>query len=133
MTYVPTGHVRFHLDEPTGIVIVTPHWHIKTMEDVRAWAAEYDKHFQRYAGRKVDVIFVLSSFLVEGRVGVAWGEARAAMVHRFTRYSYRVGASGNAKTYTLTSGVRYSAASALVDTIEEGIAAILRQRQEEGE
>lgn len=127
-----SGRVRFQVDEPTGIVIVTPYWHIKTLEDVRAWSAEYDRHFDLYGGRKVDAVFVLDSFLVDGRVGVAWGEARAAMIRKYTRYSYRVGATGNTKVYILTSGVRYSAASAIVDSIELAIEQILQHRREEG-
>lgn len=126
-----TNRIEFQYDKANDIVIATADWHVKTPADVETWAAQYTSYFARFAGRKVDVIFVLHEFRVDARVGAVWGESRAEIVRTHTRYSYRVGFHGAAKTYTFTSGIRYAASSAVADTIEQAVQEILRHRKEE--
>ena len=125
------NQIEFQYDKANDIVVANARWHVKTPEDVVTWTAQYNDYFARFAGRKVDVIFVLHDFRVDARVGAVWGEARAEIVRTHTRYSYRVGFQGAAKTYTFTSGIRYAASSAIAETIEQAVSEILRHRNEE--
>lgn len=126
-----TNHIDFHYDAKNDLVIITPHWHVKTEADVAAWASEYDRHFTRYHGRKMDAVFDLKDFRVDARVGAVWGEARANLIKKYFRFSYRVSAEGNVATHTFTSGVRYNASSAVASSIESAVEQILRHRREE--
>lgn len=77
------------------------------------------------------MVFVLHDFRVDARVGAAWGEARAEINRKHTRFTYRIGFQGTAKTYSFTSGIRYDASSAVADTVEQAVTEILRHRKEE--
>ena len=104
------GTLRFRYDSENDVVIATPHWNIETKEDVLVWFGQYESYMKRF-GRKMDVIIVLDDFKIGPTIGVVWGEYRASVHQRFTRFTYRVNSDNRVKLFVNTSGVRYNVAT----------------------
>lgn len=123
------GRVDFVYDRENDLILATPHWKIETREDVDAWLQQFSAYFDKF-NRRMDLIVVLDDFEIGKTIGVVWGEARARMHQRFTRFSVRVRASDRVKLFVNTSGVRYGAATEEVGTVEEALSIIKALRRE---
>lgn len=124
------GSVDFRYDTTNDLVVAVPRWVIETPDDVRAWYEQYASYFEANFKRPVDVIIVLDDFHIKASVAVLWGEHRAKIHQRFTRYSFRVHSDSHVRLFVDTSGARYDVSTleaATVDGAIEGIKA-LRER-----
>src|SRR4051794_6485918 len=107
-----SGTIEFAYDAVNDIVVVTPHWTIDTAADIASWSAEWGSWFDQHRpGVKSDVVIVLHDFRVNKAVAVAWGAARAVLVDRYMRHSFRVDANSVVAFYINTSGAKYNAAT----------------------
>jgi hypothetical protein len=125
-----TGTIEFHHDVANDIVIVTPRWKIETVADIATWQEQWENWFDTHMpGKKSDCVIVLHDFHVGTSVATAWGAARAAMVGRLMRHSFRVDANSKVSFYVNTSGAKYNAATQEAATVADAIAGILHARQ----
>jgi hypothetical protein len=122
------GKIEFNYDFLNDLVIATPRWKIEIREDVLAWYAQYESYMKNF-NRKMDFIVVLDDFHIGATIGVAWGEYRAKVHQRFTRFNYRVHSNNRVKLFVNTSGVRYNVATEEAATIEDAIEGIKAARR----
>jgi hypothetical protein len=67
---------------------------------------------------------VLDDFHVEGSIASIWGEFRARINNEHLRHSFRVHSDWMVRTFVLTSGLRYNAATGEAASIEAAIEGI---------
>src|SRR5579859_1178185 len=103
------GTIEFKYDHANDIVIAIPHWQIDTREHVLSWYNQYEAYMKRW-NRKMDFIVVLDDFVIGPAIGSVWGEYRAKVHQRYTRFNYRVHSNNRVKLFVNTSGVRYNIA-----------------------
>jgi hypothetical protein len=125
------GEIRFEHDQEHDVVIATPRWTIATEEDCRLWQKQWVDYLQPH-GRKLDCIMVLDEFHVAPEIAAVWGKYRAEINKRYIRFSFRVHSDLRVRTFTLTSGIRYDAATAEAISVEAGIEGILDARRRAG-
>ena len=124
------GTIEFTHDSENDVVIVTPRWSIETTADIKAWADQWSGWFEQHRrGKKSDVVIVLHEFHVAKPVAREWGVARAAMVERYMRYSFRVDADSIVSFYVNTSGAKYNVATNEAASVADAIAGILNARK----
>ncbi len=122
------GTIDFRYDEQNDIIIATPHWKIATEADVLAWFGQYERYMKRFPG-KMDFVFVLDDFDIHPSIGAKWGEYRAKIHQRFTRFNYRVHSRRDVKLFVNTSGVRYNVSTEEAASVEDAIQGILEARR----
>lgn len=125
------GTIDFEYDAARDVVIATPRWQLETEDDVRAWYAQYEAYFEPL-GRRMDVVFVLDDFDIRPAIGVFWGEHRARMQQRYTRYSVRIHLRLGVKLYVGTSGKRHGAMTDEAADLESAFA-LLEEMRRRGE
>src|ERR1700749_2667417 len=83
--------IKFRYLAEHDAVLATVNFQLETLKDVDEWLAAYTEYFSgHHRGEKVDLILDLSKFTISPRVGAAFGEARAKVVARYTKRTYRV-------------------------------------------
>jgi hypothetical protein len=123
------GTIDFVHDASDDLVIATPRWTISTREDCEFWYQQWVSYLSKF-GRKVDCIMVLDDFHVDGAIASTWGEYRARINNEHIRYSYRVNSDWMVRTFVLTSGLRYNAATGEAESVEAAIEGIKARRAE---
>ena len=122
------GRIHFRYDPDEDIVVATPEWRIKTEQDCDDWRRHWEGFLEPF-GRKMDCIMVLDKFHVAAGIADAWGLRRAEINKKYIRFSYRVKAEMHVQTFTLTSGIRYDAASDQAASVEAAIERIRDARK----
>ena len=125
------GQIRFKYDPQEDIVIATPEWTIKTEEDCEVWRRQWVDYLEPY-GRKMDCVMVLDDFHVAADVAALWGKLRADINKKYIRHSFRVHSEMPVRTFVLTSGIRFDAASAEAASVEAAIEGIRDARRRAG-
>jgi hypothetical protein len=125
------NEIQFEYDGDHDIVIARPVWHIATEEDCRTWRRQWVDYLEPF-GRKVDCIMVLDDFRVDAEIAAIWGRYRAEINREYIRLSFRVHPDLRVRTFTLTSGIRYDAASAEAASVEAAVEGIIDARQKAG-
>jgi hypothetical protein len=128
---VPLNEIRFEYDAEHDLVIATPFWTIVTEEDCRLWHRQWVSYLEPH-GRKLDCIMVLDEFRVAPEIAPVWGRYRAEINRKYIRFSFRVHSDLRVRTFILTSGIRYDAASAEAASVEAGVEGILDARRKAG-
>jgi hypothetical protein len=124
---VVQGRLRhFHRIEH-DVVVIYVDWDLQNEADLPAWVDAYEQLFQQFQS-KVDIIIDLSNFRVSPRMASHFGEARAKVLERYTRRSYRVNINPIAKAMMYTSNVLYGAAANDCPSMEAAIDALLADR-----
>jgi len=123
------GTINFTYDDINDLVVATPIWKLSTKEDCETWLGQWVSYLSRF-GRRMDCVMVLDDFHVEGSIAATWGEYRARINNEHIRYSYRVHSDWMVRTFVLTSGLRYNAASGEAQSVEAAIEGIKARRAE---
>ena len=111
-------------------MLVTSKMVLKTKQDVIDWYERYCDHFRsHFEGKKVDVIFDLTDFHVEGPALGHFGEYRAQVLNEFHNHSYRFKIDSKLKTVMYTSSVIHGVASNEFSTFEAALGALLSDRK----
>ena len=122
------GQIKFVHRALLDVVIAYVDWKIETEEDCLPWYDEYKRYFTARFNRKVDLILELSKFHVSPRVATHWGKYRAQVLEEFTNRSYRVKQSALERTFMYTSSALHGAPANDFQTIEQAIAALVKDR-----
>jgi hypothetical protein len=117
------GSIDFVHDAENDVLIATPRWRISTDEDCEVWYRQWVGHLSGY-GRKMDCVMVLDEFHVDAAIASKWGEYRARINNDHLRFSYRVHSDWMVRTFVLTSGLKYNAATGEAASIEAAIEGI---------
>ena len=125
------GRIRFTYDTEEDVVIATPEWTIETEEDCEVWRQQWVDYLEPY-GRKMDCVMVLDDFHVAADVASFWGKLRAEINRKYLRHSFRVHAEMRVRTFALTSGIRFDAATAEAVSVEAAIEGIRDARRRAG-
>jgi hypothetical protein len=125
------NQIQFQHDAEHDVVIATPVWSIVTEEDCRAWHKQWVDYLEPQ-GRKLDCIMVLDDFRVAPEIAAVWGKYRAEINRKYIRFSFRVHSNLSVRTFILTSGIRFDAASSEAASVEAGIEGILDARRRAG-
>ena len=125
------GRIRFRYEPDDDVIIATPEWTIETEQECEEWRREWVDYLEPY-GRKMDCVMVLDNFHVAPEIASVWGKHRADINRRFIRFSFRVNAEMPVHTFTLTSGIRYDAASATAASVTAAIEGIREARRRAG-
>jgi hypothetical protein len=125
------GRIRFKYDPHDDVVVATPEWSIETEQDCEVWRQQWVDFLEPY-GRKMDCVMVLDHFHVAAGIAAAWGKHRAEINKKYIRYSFRVNSEMQVRTFALTSGIRYDAASAEAVSVEAAIEGIRDARRKAG-
>jgi hypothetical protein len=127
MSAAMTQTIHFQLIDD-DIIIATPIWSIKTVEDCDAWYQQWVDYLTPFH-RKMDCVMILNDFHVSGQVGRAWGERRAMINNTLLRHSFRVNSDMVVSSLVQLSGVLYDAATGEAKSIEAAIQGIHARRQ----
>jgi hypothetical protein len=125
------SQIHFQHDAEHDVVIATPDWNIVTEADCRVWHQQWVDYLEP-RGRKLDCIMVLDDFHVAPEIADVWGRYRAEINRKYIRFSFRVHSDLRVRTFTLTSGIRYDAATSEAVSVEAGIEGILDARRRAG-
>lgn len=125
------GRIHFSYDQDDDVIVAIPDWTIETEEDCEEWRRQWVEHLERY-GRRMDCAIVLDRFHVASDVAVLWGQRRAEINRKYLRFSFRVHSDVKVRTFVLTSGIRYDAASAEAASVEAAIEGIRDARKKAG-
>ncbi len=122
------GSIDFRHDRTHDVIIAIPHWKIETKADVEEWYRQYEE-FMKPFGRRMDFIVVLDDFQIATAIGPYWGEYRAKVHQRFTRFNYRVHANNKVKLFVNTSGARFNVGTEEAATVEDALLGIEESRR----
>jgi hypothetical protein len=125
------NQIQFEYDALHDLVVARPSWVIVTEDDCRLWRQQWVDYLEKF-GRKVDCVMVLDEFQVDGGIASTWGRYRAEVNREYIRFSFRVHSALRVRTFILTSGIRYDAASAEAASVEAAIEGILEARRTAG-
>jgi uncharacterized protein (DUF1919 family) len=125
------GLIRFDYDQENDVLIAVPEWTIESEEDCEEWSRQWVEHLEPF-GRKMDCAIVLDHFHVSSEVAVSWGRRRAEINKKYLRFSFRVHSDVQVRTFALTSGLRYDAASAEAASVDAAIEGIRDARKRAG-
>lgn len=125
------GRIRFRHDPDDDIVVAAPEWSIETEQDCDEWRRQWEGYLEPF-GRKMDCVMVLDAFHVSAEIADVWGLRRAEINKKYIRFSFRVNAEMLVQTFSLTSGIRYDAASASAPSVEAAIEGIRDARKKAG-
>jgi hypothetical protein len=126
-----TGRIRFRYDPDNDVIIATPEWNIESEQGCEEWRQQWVDFLEPY-GRKMDCIMVLDKFHVAAEIASTWGKRRAEINKKYIRFSFRVNSEMQVRTFVLTSGIRYDAASAEAVSVEAAIEGIRDARIKAG-
>jgi hypothetical protein len=122
------GTIKFAYRALFDVVIAEVDWTVDSEQDLAAWYDEYRTYFTTRFRRKVDLILELSKFHIHPKVATLFGEYRARVLSEFTTRSYRVNQSKLERTYMYTSSTLHRAPANHYETLQEAIAALLKDR-----
>jgi hypothetical protein len=122
------NRTEFRYDPVTDIVVATPHWRIETSADVVTWFAQFESYLVRFH-RRMDFIVVLDDFEIAPQIAIEWGEVRARLHQRFTRWSFRVHPTSRVKLTNHTSDARYDVRTNEAATVADAVRAIQQARR----
>src|SRR5512145_181023 len=125
------GLIRFSYDQDNDVIIAVPDWTIETEQDCEQWRRQWVDYLEPY-GRKMDCAIVLDRFHVSSDIASHWGRLRAQINRKYIRFSFRVHSEARVRTFALTSGLRYDAASAEAPSVEAAIEGIRDARKKAG-
>ncbi len=125
------GRIRFSYDQDNDVIIAVPEWTIETEQDCDEWRQQWVDHLEPY-GRRMDCAMVLDKFRVSSDIAPLWGQRRAEINRKYLRFSFRVHSDMQVRTFALTSGIRYDAASAEAVSVEAAIEGIRDARTKAG-
>jgi hypothetical protein len=122
--------MRFRFVHEHQVVVVTSKMVLKTKQDVIDWHERYCDYFRtHFAGKRVDVIFDLTDFHVQGPAMAHFGEYRAKVLNEFHNRSYRFHIDSKLKTVMYTSSVIHGVTSNAFPTFEAAVAALIADRK----
>ncbi len=125
----PNSKIKFRYLAEHDVVLAQVEWKLESKKDIDEWLSAYEDYFTRHhKGQKMDVIFVLSKFSISRRMGTVFGEARAEMMAKFTKRTYRVNLDAATKTAMYTSRVLYGAAANEFSTVDDALAQLKADR-----
>jgi hypothetical protein len=126
------GRINFQYRCLHDVVIAYVDWHLETPEDLEVWARQYESYFEGRFPDKVDLVLELSKFRLSPRLAPRFRELRSSILTKYVNLSYRVNEPLMERAMMYAGSVLNGGPANAFDSIEEALAALMRDRAEEG-
>ena len=126
------GRINFQYRCFHDVVIAHVDWHLETIEDLEVWARQYETYFEGRFTDRVDLILELSKFRLSPRLAPRFRELRSHILTRYVNLSYRVKEPAMERAMMYAGSVLNGGPANEFDSIEDALAALMRDRAEEG-
>jgi hypothetical protein len=124
------GRIHFQYRCLHDVVLAYVDWHLETMEDLEIWAGQYETYFHGRFTDKVDLVLELSKFRLSPRLAPRFRELRNGILTKYVNLSYRVNEPAMERAMMYAGSVLNGGPANAFDSIDEAIAALLRDRAE---
>jgi hypothetical protein len=124
------GQIHFQYRCLHDVVIAHVDWHLETVDDLDVWFKQYEAYFEGRFAEKVDLVLELSKFRLSPRIAPRFRELRSTILARYVNRSYRVKEPNMERAMMYAGAVLNGGPANHFDSMEEALAALLRDRAE---